>query len=174
MQLSIAVLLYRLYKELTTWWCCWVRTRYLLLLCDLSYMLAPITVPYLQFIPIASWNQHATPHQVITTEHWRAVWSTQCQAKMAGWNSFSYKCTWLSTLSNLSRIVMQPPPSFLCCPAIATFTPSIQDNLGPPRTHPLLTSTIITLLAIWYSLIFSTFTNPISVLSDLLYSLSKD
>ena len=41
----------------------------------------------------------------------------------------------LSTSSYISRIVAQPPPSFLCCPK-ATFTPSIQPNFGLPRTRP--------------------------------------
>ena len=42
---------------------------------------------------------------------------TQDQAKMVAWNSFSYICIpGLSTLSDISRIDAQPPPSFLCCP----------------------------------------------------------
>ena len=51
----------------------------------------------------------------------------------------------------------------------ATFTPSIQPNLGLPRTRPPPTSSINTLLAIRYSLILSTYPN-FSTLSDPLYS----
>ena len=70
---------------------------------------------------------------------------TQCKAKMAVWNSFSYICTkalhsfWSS---------MQPPQSFLCCLRSPSHHPSIQPNLGLPCTHPPLTLAISTLLQI--------------------------
>ena len=47
----------------------------------------------------------------------------------------------------------------------ATFTPSIQPNLGLPRTRPPLTSAISTLLAIRYSSILSTCPNHLNTLS---------
>ena len=40
---------------------------------------------------------------------------TQCQAKMAAWNSFSYICTRTLNSFRSLRIGEQPPPSFLCC-----------------------------------------------------------
>ena len=45
-------------------------------------------------------------------------WSerTQGHAKMARETHFVTYVPMLSTLSDLSRIVAQPPPSFLCCP----------------------------------------------------------
>ena len=57
-------------------------------------------------------------------------------------------------------------------PYKATFTPSIQPNLGLPRTRPPLTSAINTLLAIRYSSILSTCPNHLNILSDPFYSLT--
>ena len=98
------------------------------------------------------------------------VWSerTQCQAKMAALNSFSYICT----------RALQAIQSFAHCRAAstvipllpnATFTPSFQPNLGLPRTRPPLTSAINILLAIRYSSIQDT---PTKLLKCFISSLS--
>ena len=69
---------------------------------------------------------------------------------MAAWNSFSYICTRaLHSFRSFAHCraastVIPPLPK-------STFTPSIQPNLGLPRTRPPLTSAIDTLLAIRYS-----------------------
>ena len=58
--------------------------------------------------------------------------TTQDQAK---WPRETHSVTYapgLTTLSNISRIVTQPPPSLLCFPK-ATFRTSIQPNLGLSR-----------------------------------------
>ena len=92
-------------------------------------------------------------------------WSerTQCQAKIAAWNSFSYICT----------RALHSFRSFAHCRAASTvipllpkptFTPSIQPNLSLPRTHPPLTPAINTLLAIRYSSILSTCPNHLNTL----------
>ena len=94
---------------------------------------------------------------------------TQGQAKMAVWNSFSYICT--RALYAFLTVVH-------CCAAStvipmlpkATFTPSIQPNLGLPHTRPPLTSAISTLLAIWYSFILSTCPNHLNTLWSALHA----
>ena len=65
-----------------------------------------------QFIPTASCN--GIPHQSI----WSQSERTQGQTKQK-WQRETHSVTYvpgLSTLSDLSRIDAQPPPSFLCCP----------------------------------------------------------
>ena len=86
-------------------------------------------------------KRHPSLLQVITTRVWEG------QAKMAACNSFNYICTRaLRSLRSFehcraaSTVIPQLPK--------ATFTPSIQPNLGIPRTRPPLTSAINTLLAI--------------------------
>ena len=70
--------------------------------------------------------------------------TTQGQAKMASWNSFNYICTRalhpFAHCRAASTVIPLLPK--------ATFTPTIQLNLGLPRTRPSLTSAINTLLAI--------------------------
>ena len=95
---------------------------------------------------------------------------TQCQAKMAAWNSFSYLWTRdLHAFLSFARcraastvIPLLPKP---------TSTPSIQPNLAVPRTRSPLPSAINTLLAIRYSPFFPR-AQTISILSDLIYSLT--
>ena len=72
---------------------------------------------------------------------------TQCQAKMAAWNSFSYICT---RALHAFRSFAPCRASSTVIPLLpkATFTPSIQPNLGLPRTRPPLTSAINTLLCV--------------------------
>ena len=99
-------------------------------------------------------QRHPSPLQVITTRARRGGRKNSVKQK---WQRETHSVTYLpglSTLSDLSRIVAQSPPSFLCC-LRATFTPSIQPYLGLPRKRPLLTSAINTLLAIRYLFIHS-------------------
>ena len=95
---------------------------------------------------------------------------TQCQAK---WPREIRSVTYvpgLSTLSDLSRIVAHPPPSFLCF-------------LRPPSHHPLsLTSVSLARVSHWLRALtpfwqygthlFFPHAQTISALSDLLYSLT--
>ena len=76
----------------------------------------------------------------------------------------------LSTLSDLSRIDVQPPCTVIPLLPKATLTPCIQPNLGLPRTRRPLTSSNNTLLAIQYSSILSTCLNfPFFVKTTRLY-----
>ena len=88
---------------------------------------------------------------------------TQGQAKMEEWNSFSYICT--RALHSIRSFAHWYAASTVI-PLLpkATFTPSIQPNLGLPRTRPPLTSAINTLLAIRYSFILSTCPNHLNTL----------
>ena len=88
---------------------------------------------------------------------------TQCQAKMAAWNSFSYICT---RALHSFRSFAHWRAAFTVIPLLpkATFTPSIQLILGVPRTRPSLTSVINTLQAIWYSSNLSTCPNHLKTL----------
>ena len=88
---------------------------------------------------------------------------TQGQAKMAEWNSFSYICT---RALHYFRSFTYYREASTVTPLLpkATFTPSIQPNLGLPSTRPPLTSTINTLLAIRYSSILSTCPNHLNTL----------
>ena len=88
---------------------------------------------------------------------------TQGQAKMAAWNSFSYICT---RALHAFRSLSQSLAAFTVIPLLptATFTPSIQPNLGLPRTRPPLTSAINTILAKRYSYILSTCPNHLNIL----------
>ena len=82
---------------------------------------------------------------------------------MAAWNSFSY--IWTRALHSF-RSFAHCRAASIVIPLLpkATFTPSIQPNLGLPLTHPLLTSAISTLLAIRYSSILSTCRNHLNTL----------
>ena len=64
------------------------------------------------------------------------------------------------------RVLTHSFPIFRAIPLLtkATFTPSIQPNLGLPRTRPPLTSAINTLLTIRYSSILTTFPNQLNTL----------
>ena len=95
---------------------------------------------------------------------------TQGQAKMAVWNSLSYICS-RALHSFLSFAHCRAASTVIALLPKATFTPSIQPNLGLPRTHHPLTSAINTLLAIRYSSILPR-TQTISILSDPLFSLT--
>ena len=83
---------------------------------------------------------------------------TQWQAKMAAWNSLSYICT--RALHSFQSFAHCSSPSAVI-PLLpkATFTPSMQPNLGLPRTRPPLTSAMNTLLAIPYSSILFPFSS---------------
>ena len=96
---------------------------------------------------------------------------TQGQAKMAAWNSFSYICT-RALYSFQSFVHWRAASTVIPLLPKATFTPSIQPNLGLPHNRPQLTSAINTLLAIRYSSILSTFPNHLNILY-LLYSLTS-
>ena len=72
---------------------------------------------------------------------------TQCQAKMVALNSFSYICT-RALHAFRSSAHCRAASTIIPLLPNATFTPSIQHNLGLPRTRPPLTSAINTLLAI--------------------------
>ena len=72
---------------------------------------------------------------------------TQCQAKLAAWNSFSYICT-RALHSFRSFAHCRAASTVIRLLPKATFTPSIHPNFGLPRTRPSLTSAINTLLAI--------------------------
>ena len=74
----------------------------------------------------------------------------QCLAKMAAWNSFSYICT-RALYSFRSFTHWWAASNVIPLLPKATFTPSIQPNLGLPCTHPPLTSAINTLLACGHS-----------------------
>ena len=68
-------------------------------------------------------------------------------------------------------IVAPPPQAFLCCPSPqATFTPSIQRNLGLPRTRPWLISQSIPFWPYGTHPVFPQ-AQTISILSDLLYKI---
>ena len=88
---------------------------------------------------------------------------TQGQANMAAWNSFSYICT---RALHAFRSLAHCRSAFGVIPLLpkATFTPSIQPNLGLPRTRPPLNSAINILLAIRYSSIISTCPNHLITL----------
>ena len=89
---------------------------------------------------------------------------TMGQANMATINSFSHTCTRVSTLSDLSRIVSQPPPSLLCCPSPPSQHPySLTLVSLVPVLHLLLPSGH-TVLAIRYSSILSTCANHLNTL----------
>ena len=83
---------------------------------------------------------------------------TQCQAKISAWNSFSYICT-RALHSFRSFAHCRAASTVIPLLPKATFTPSIQPNIGLPRTRPPLTSGINTLLAIRYASILSTSPN---------------
>ena len=82
---------------------------------------------------------------------------------MAAWNSFCYVCTralhscWSFAHCRAASTVIPLLPK-------ATFTPSIQPNLGLIRTRLPLTSAINTLLAIRYSSIISICPNYLNTL----------
>ena len=89
---------------------------------------------------------------------------TQCQAK---WPREIHSVTYAPGLSIFFLMFLVQ-----CCAAStvipllskATFTPSIQPNLGLPCTHPSLTSAINTLLDIRYLSILSTCPNHLNTL----------
>ena len=92
---------------------------------------------------------------------------TQCQAKMAAWNSFSYICT-RALHSFRSFAHCRSASTVIPLLPKATCTSSIQHNLGLPRTRPPLTSAINNLLAIRYSSILSTCPNHLNTLCSAL------
>ena len=94
--------------------------------------------PFLQFIPTASLPSPCDNHQ--------SEGGPKEHSAKEKWLRETHSVTYvpgLSTLSDLSRIVAQPPPSFLCC-------------LRPPSHN--------TLLAIRYSSILSTCSNHLNTL----------
>ena len=86
---------------------------------------------------------------------------TQCQTKMTAWNSCSYVCT---RALHSFRSFAYCRADFTVIPLLpkATFTPTIQPNLGLPRTRHQLTSASNTLLAIRYSSILSICPNDLN------------
>ena len=116
-------------------------------------------------------SRHPSPLHVITTRAWEGV-PKEHSAKQK-WPRKTHSVTYvpgLSTLSDLSRIVGKPPPSFPCC-------------LRPPSYHPSsLTSVSLLPVPHWLrpsTPIWPNGTHPffphaqtISILSDLLYSLT--
>ena len=92
---------------------------------------------------------------------------TQGQAKLVSWNSFSYLCT-RALYSYRSFAHWCAASTVIPLLPKATLTPSIQPNLGLPRTRPPLTSAIETLLAKRYSSILSTFQNHLNTLCNTL------
>ena len=94
---------------------------------------------------------------------------TQGQAKMAVWNSFSYTCT-RAHPSFQSFVHWHAASTVIPLLRKATFTPSIQPNIGLPCTRPPLTSAINTLLAIRYSSILSTWLSHHSLNIKLIYT----
>ena len=117
-------------------------------------------------------QRHPSPLQVITTRAQEGG-PKEHSAKQK-WTPEMHSVTYvprLSTLSDLSRIVVQTPPSFLCC-------------LRPPSHHPSsLTSVSLVPVLHWLrpSTPFWPFgthqffphAQTISILSDLLYSLTS-
>ena len=93
---------------------------------------------------------------------------TQCQTKMAAWNSFSYICT---RALHSFRSFAQPPPSYLCCQRPPSHHSSSLTSVSlVPVLHWLQPST-----PFWpYELIHEFFPHAqtISILSNLLYSLT--
>ena len=129
-----------------------------------------------QLLPFYSLSQ---PHHVMASNHspgdnnqstWGRSERTQGQAKMASWNSFSYICT-MALLSFRSFAHRRAASTVIPLSPKATFTPSIQPNLGLPRTRPPLTSASNTLL-LYGTHPFFPHAQTISILSDLLYSLT--
>ena len=113
--------------------------------------------------------QHPTLLQVITTRG-REGRPKEHRAKQ-NWpretNSVIYVPE-LSTLSDLSRIVTQPPPSFICCPRPPSHHPSSLTSVSlVPALHFLPPSTLF-----WPcgTHPFFTHAKTISILSYLLYS----
>ena len=114
---------------------------------------------------------HPSSLHVITTRAWEG--GPKEHRTKQKWPRETHSITYvprLSTLSGLSRIVAQPPPSFLCC-------------LTPPSHHPSsLTSVSLVPVPHWLrpSTLFWPYGNhplfphaqTISILSDLLYSLT--
>ena len=89
------------------------------------------------------------------------------QTKMAAWNSFSYICT-RALHSFRSFAHCRAASTVIPLLPKATFTPSIQPNLGLPRTRPPKTSATNTILAIRYSSILSTCPNHLNTLWSVL------
>ena len=92
---------------------------------------------------------------------------TQGQAKMSMWNSFSYICT---RALHSFRYFLYFHAASTVIPLLpkATFTPSIQPNLGLPHTRPPLTSAINTFWPFGFHPLFPN-DQTILILSDLLY-----
>ena len=112
-------------------------------------------------------KQHPTPLQVITT-----------RAREGGPNEHNAKQKWPRETHSVSHMhqctmALHSFRSFAHCRAastaisllpMASFTLSIQPNLGLPHTRPPLTSAINTLLAIRYSSILYTCPNHLNTL----------
>ena len=106
--------------------------------------------------------QHPTPLQVISRQ--RSVGQSEGDrqlSKLAAYNSIIYIST-RALHSFLSFAHCGAASTVILLLPKATFTPSIQQNLGLPHTHPLLSSAINTSLAIRYSSIFYTWPNHLN------------
>ena len=130
--------------------------------------LISVVAPFLQFIPAASCNGIPALSMWYPPEHGRAVRKNTGPNK--NWPRETHSVIYvpgLSTLSNLLRIVTQPPPSFLYCPR-------------PPLHHPSrltsvsLSQTNLSSIPLWPYGTHPVFPHAetISILSNLLYSLT--
>ena len=88
--------------------------------------------------------RHPTPLQVITTtpKHGRAVRKNTMHSKNGRVKLIQLHMYQGSTVSDLSRIDAQPPPSFLCCPRPPSRHPSSPTSVSlVPALHLLPPST---------------------------------
>ena len=136
-------------------------------ICDLIFSSCSLSTVYANRIM----QRHPTPLQVITPRA-RKGGPKEHRTKL-NWRRETHSVTYvpgLSTLSDLSRIEAQPPPSFLCCPR-------------PPSHHPSSRTSVSLILALHLLPLSTPFwpydTHPffphaqtISILSDLLYSMA--
>ena len=115
--------------------------------------------------------RHITPLEVITTRA-REGDSKEHRAKQK-WPRETRSVTYvpgLFTLSDLSRIDEQPPPSFLCCPRQPSHHPSSLTSVSLVSAHHLLPPS--TPFWPYGAHPFFPHTQTISILSDLFYSLT--
>ena len=79
---------------------------------------------------------HPTPLHVITASAWEGG-PKEHRAKQK-WSRETHSVTYvpgLSIVSDLSRVVAQPQPSFLCCPRLPSHHPSSLTSVSPSYLH---------------------------------------
>ena len=118
-----------------------------------------VVAPFLQFIPTVSFNSIPPLSTVVTTRA-RKGGPKEHSAKQK-WPRETHSVTYvpgLSTLSDLSHIDAQPPPSFLCCPRPPSHHPSSLTSvyLVPDFRHQHPSGQTV--------LIFSSITHPLSII----------